>query len=92
MFVIWLAITLRTRFVAAGSIAAAATLPVLVWFTPHRGGYGLVAFSAALAIFVIFAHRANVARLRDGTESRFGMNGEGEHGGSPLKPTPESDR
>lgn len=71
-FAVWAAATAATRIVAVGSIAAAAALPLFVALLPHRGGSGLVAFSAALAAFVIWAHRANVRRLLRGEENRFG--------------------
>ncbi|MEQ9570271.1 MAG: glycerol-3-phosphate 1-O-acyltransferase PlsY [Longimicrobiales bacterium] len=60
-----------TRIVSVGSLAAAVALPILVAFTPHQGGDALLAFSAALAAFVIWAHRANVGRLLRGEENRF---------------------
>lgn len=70
--VVFLAFALTTRYVSLGSIMAAVTLPIAVRFTPHQGGDGLVVFSAALAAFVIWAHRSNVRRLLRGEENRFG--------------------
>lgn len=69
---VWLVVTFSTRIVSVGSIAAALALPLLVVLLPHQGGPGLVAFTAALAAFVIWAHRANVRRLLKGEENRFG--------------------
>lgn len=69
---IWLVVTFSTRIVSVGSIAAALALPVLVALLPHQGGRGLVGFTATLAAFVIWAHRANVRRLLKGEEHRFG--------------------
>lgn len=66
-----------TRMVSVGSLAAAFALPILVAFTPHRGGDTLLVFSAALAAFVIWAHRANVGRLIRGEENRFGSSRKG---------------
>ena len=71
-FAVWLLLTFTTRMVAVGSIGAAATLPVLVALLPHRGGWGLVAFTAALGAFVIWAHRSNIRRILRGEENRFG--------------------
>lgn len=65
----------RTRIVSLGSLAAALALPFLVALTPHRGGKVLVGFTVALAVFVIWAHRANVGRLLRGEESRLGREG-----------------
>jgi len=69
---VWLALTLPTGYVSLGSVAAAALLPLLVAWTPHRGGSELLWFSAALSAFVIWAHRGNLGRLLRGTENRFG--------------------
>ncbi len=91
-FVVWLLIVLSTRYVAAGSLAAAAFLPVLVWLTPHRGGRGLVTFTVALAVFIIFAHRSNIRRLLGGTENRFGHeSGHAHSDGTGPRPAPEGD-
>lgn len=69
---VFIAVVWSTRIVSLGSIASAVLLPLLIWLTPHRGGSGLVLFSVALAGFVVWAHRANVARLMRGEENRFG--------------------
>lgn len=74
---VWLALTLPTGYVSLGSVAAAALLPLLVAWTPHRGGSELLWFSAALSAFVIWAHRGNLGRLLRGKENRFGRRGAG---------------
>lgn len=71
-FLVWVAVVASTRYVSAGSIAAALLLPVFVALTPHEGGRALLAFTAALALFVTWAHRANLRRLVRGTETRIG--------------------
>jgi glycerol-3-phosphate acyltransferase PlsY len=69
---VWILLSFSTRTGSVGSIGAALALPVLVAFLPHQGGRVLVIFTAALAAFVIWAHRANVRRLLKGEEHRFG--------------------
>ena len=71
-FGVWLLAVIPTRYVSLGSILAAAALPVAVLFTPPQGGLAVVGFSAALAVFVIWAHRTNVGRLLRGEEIRIG--------------------
>ncbi len=71
--VAFFAIALTTRYVSLGSITAALLVPLVVVYTPHRGGDALVYFSLALAAFVIWAHRSNIRRLLKGQENRFGM-------------------
>ena len=48
-------------------------LGVGVWFLPsvYAAGAWFPAVLSALAALVIWKHRANIARLRAGTESRF---------------------
>lgn len=88
-FAVWCLLTLPTGYVSLGSIGAAVVLPVLVALTPHRGGAAVLVFSMALAAFVVWAHRGNVARLLRGEENRFGHQRAapsvepGANGGSP---------
>jgi len=74
-FVVWLVVVVLTRIVSLASILAALSLPVAVVLTPHAGGRALEAFTAALALFVVWAHRSNIGRLLRGEELRFGRDG-----------------
>ena len=66
----------RTRYVSAGSLAAAGMLPVvLAW--QARGVGPLVIVGAAVAAFVFWTHRENIGRLRRGEERRLGGQPEG---------------
>ena len=68
-----------TRIVSASSIAAAIVLPiaVLAW----RGATDpLFVVSLAIGLFVVFAHRSNIARLRRGEEPRIGRNSRNKAG------------
>ena len=64
--IVWLALVLTTGFSSAGSMLAsiAAAPALLVLIGPAGGIYGL-----ASAIVIVIMHRANIARLRAGTES-----------------------
>jgi glycerol-3-phosphate acyltransferase PlsY len=73
--VVWGVTVWLTRIVSLGSVLAAVTLPILVVLTPHQGGAALAWFSVVLSLFVIAAHRANIARLVRGEEHRFGRAG-----------------
>lgn len=68
--VVFVIVVWWTRRVSLGSMMAALTIPVYLWFhfadlTP------LLVASLACALLVIFAHRGNIARLRNGTEPRI---------------------
>jgi glycerol-3-phosphate acyltransferase PlsY len=69
----WLLAFLATRYVSVASITAAIVLGVGVWFLPsvHGAGPWFPAVLSGLAALVVWKHRANIARLRAGTESRF---------------------
>ena len=81
LILVWGIFTVTTKYVSVGSIAAAASLPILViagsayhgklangtWNKP------LFIFSLIAAILAIWKHRANIARLKAGTENRMGQ-------------------
>ena len=81
LILVWTIFTFTTKYVSVGSIAAAASLPILVitgsafhgklangtWNKP------LFIFSLIAAILAIWKHRANLARLKAGTENRIGQ-------------------
>ncbi len=69
--VVWAAAVLATGYVSLGSILAAVALPVAIALTSPPGGPTLLAFSAGLAAFVVWAHRSNIARLLRGEENRI---------------------
>lgn len=74
--VIFLLIVGLTRYVSLGSIVAAATIPLFVllqnaFIAPVRDLGPLMAAAIAGAALIIFAHRENIGRLIQGTESRF---------------------
>ena len=81
LILVWAIFTFTTKYVSVGSIAAAASLPILVitgsayhgklangtWNKP------LFIFSLIAAILAIWKHRANIARLKAGTENHIGQ-------------------
>ena len=69
--VVWAIVTRWSGYVSLGSILAAAALPPAVWLL-HPERRGIVWFLALLAVAIIALHRANIRRLVEGTESRFG--------------------
>jgi glycerol-3-phosphate acyltransferase PlsY len=65
----WLLVLTTTGYVGLATIIAAASLVPLALAT-GAGTLALV-FSVAMALFILFTHRGNVARLRAGVEPRF---------------------
>jgi glycerol-3-phosphate acyltransferase PlsY len=75
--VVWLVVVAFWRYISLGSIAAAAALPLLVYLLYAPGLAPPVMVSAgtsAAMVLVIWRHRANIARLLDGSEPRFTVN------------------
>jgi acyl phosphate:glycerol-3-phosphate acyltransferase len=66
---VWLAMFLLSRYASVASIVAGIALPVfaIVYGYP----LSVVLFGAAAAAAILYLHRANLRRLRAGTESRF---------------------
>jgi len=60
-----------SRIVSLSSMLAALTAIVLVFALPHPLPYQLLVLAGAA--YVIVRHRANIARLRNGTEPRLGQ-------------------
>jgi glycerol-3-phosphate acyltransferase PlsY len=67
----WLLIALLTGFVGLATISAALVAVVYFAFTALPDRSGLFVFACATAALLIFAHRGNIRRMLDGTESRF---------------------
>ncbi|WP_299676161.1 glycerol-3-phosphate 1-O-acyltransferase PlsY [uncultured Roseobacter sp.] len=65
----WLAGALTSRISSMGALFAAAASSPLMVFTGHPEGLFL---SIALTLVVFWRHRANIARLRAGTEPTIG--------------------
>lgn len=74
MCAIWLTLFKLTRYVSLASIAAAVGLPIIMMamlFSHQLRSPIPVYFSLFLAAIVVFRHRSNLSRLRDGSEPRF---------------------
>jgi glycerol-3-phosphate acyltransferase PlsY len=76
---VWIAVFLLFRYASLASIAAALSLPVIAALLD--ASWPVIAFAVAAAVAVVVLHRANIARLRAGTENRFRFR---RLGGEPL--------
>ncbi len=66
----WLAVFLLTKYVSLASIASALALPLAVWLVRKDPVYLWI--TACLSVLAIYKHKANIQRLCNGTEHRFG--------------------
>lgn len=71
LLVVFLALTLPTRYVSLGSVAAAASLPIqcFLWGMPLSA----VIPPTVVAAVVIWSHRENIGRLMRGEERKFSL-------------------
>jgi glycerol-3-phosphate acyltransferase PlsY len=67
---VWLVVLKTTRMVSASSILAALAVGVVLLVTPVAPEVRILGL--AVVSFVVFAHRSNIGRILNGTESRFG--------------------
>jgi len=68
--VIWGAMLWLSGYVSVASVTVALLFPLLVWLT-HPGEPYTLGAAIVLALLLVYAHRGNIGRLRQGTESRF---------------------
>ncbi len=67
---LFLLLSILTRYVSLGSVAATASFPITGFFVyDHNVTYTIL--SVFIAVLVIYSHRANIQRLLSGTESKF---------------------
>jgi glycerol-3-phosphate acyltransferase PlsY len=72
--VLFVLVVIYWRFVSLGSIAAAAAMPLLIYFlwAPHHAPPYAVTFgSLAAALLIVYKHDANIQRLVQGDEPKI---------------------
>ena len=67
--VVWLACVMLTGYVGLGTMLGAASLPAY-FALACPGDTALLAFGLVMVAFVVYTHRANLARMRAGNENR----------------------
>ena len=66
--VIWAIITYVSKYVSLGSIIALSLSPILMYLFKNPIGY--IAYCLIAAIYIIYLHRENIARLLKGEENK----------------------
>ncbi|MDP2322768.1 MAG: glycerol-3-phosphate 1-O-acyltransferase PlsY [Gammaproteobacteria bacterium] len=69
--VVWLLVVVTTGYVGLATILGTAILPVWVAFTQLAEQRELLGFLVVLALFIVYTHRDNIQRLREGRENRL---------------------
>jgi acyl phosphate:glycerol-3-phosphate acyltransferase len=70
-FVLWLTVSLATRYVSIGSVVTAVAYPAAAIASGQA--WAVCAYTVGAGAWVIWRHRANIARLRAGTENRINL-------------------
>ena len=70
-FAVWVGLVYFTGYVSLGSVVGAALFPVMDWllYPAHRA---TIWVDVLLVSIIIWMHRANIHRLMNGNENRFG--------------------
>ena len=67
--IVWFALVLVTRYVSVGSVFSAVLTPILAAFFKVPNEY--FAFALAAAVVIVWRHRENIKRLKEGRENKF---------------------
>ena len=65
---VWLVLFFGVRYASVASMCAALSLPLLAWLFGEP--WPVIVFGGVAALAVLVLHRANIGRLRSGTENR----------------------
>lgn len=70
LLVVFAAVAFTTRIVSLSSMVTAVAAPLVLWLFYYSPTYVIV--TAFMALMIVFRHYANIQRLLNGTEPRFG--------------------
>ena len=66
----WLVVAFATRYSSLAALVTAVLAPVYAWML--AGDLGVVALVAVMSVLLVWRHRSNIAKLRNGTEAKLG--------------------
>ena len=70
LLIVWLVVVALTGFVGLATMVAVLAFPVYLFVVHDQPSDAYVAFGIAMVAFVCYTHRANIERMRSGTENR----------------------
>jgi glycerol-3-phosphate acyltransferase PlsY len=70
VFAVWLLTVMLTGFVGLSTMLAVASFPIYLALTQAEPSTAMLTFGAFMTLFVCYTHRANIERMRSGTENR----------------------
>ena len=66
----WVVVLGLSGFVGLATMCAGVTAPIIVALTVLPDQQPMFIYCACMAMYLIFSHRSNISRMRDGTENR----------------------
>ncbi len=71
-FAVWVIVLMFSNYVSLASMIAGCSFPIFTLISPKvNGSIPFVVFSFVTALLLIFTHRKNIVRLKNGTESKI---------------------
>ena len=70
MLIVWALVVAVSGYVGLATMTAAVSVPVWLAVTRLPADQGLFIYSTVMAMFIIFWHRSNIQRMRQGNENR----------------------
>jgi glycerol-3-phosphate acyltransferase PlsY len=70
VLMVWLAVLVFSGFVGLATMSAAAVLPIYLGVMVLPAAQPTFIYTSVMAVLIIFWHRSNIQRMRDGTEHR----------------------
>ncbi len=70
VLVVWCIVLTTSGYVGLSTMMAAITAPVYLVATRLPDDQPIFIYCAAMAMYLVFSHRSNIQRMREGTESR----------------------
>jgi len=70
LLLVWAWVVVLSGFVGLATMTAAVSVPVWLAVTRLPADQALFIYSAVMAMFIIYWHRSNIRRMRDGQEDR----------------------
>ena len=71
VLLVWAVIVALTGYVGLASMTAATSLPLWLGITRLPEDQPLFIYSVVMAMFIIYCHRSNIQRMRQGVENRY---------------------
>jgi len=71
VIVVWVLVLVLTGYVGLSTMSGAVAAPVALYLTSGLSKPPLLSFLVLMALFVLYTHRANIIRMREGTENRM---------------------